>query len=426
MKMLPKLFLSASICLCMVQLATAQIKSLPKGNYVVVAAYSPKQGVYAEKYTSYLKTKELPAAYGLAEKKNMIFVYLAEIQDFDQAVSEMLKTRENENFQDAWVFVNKYGSEGLDSSESTSEEIAGATEIVKETDNIVTQTETADIGIEDSKTETETHITQVVSDSTEEQVADEADEPETTEPPKEVTELSQIGFKVNLFNAQTGAKVDGSVDIIDTERAKRIQQIKSSNVERIINPDNGTGKLSVIVDNFGFRKQQKEINFLNPLTDTSQPDISYSEGIYEVDFELVRYSAGDFVVMYNVAFFKDAAVMRPESKFEIKSLMEMMDENPDMRIRIHGHVNGKHPGKIISKGEETDYYTLSDLNKEGVGSAKELSKKRAELIRDLLIDNGVNENRMEIKAWGGKRMIHDKNSTRADENVRVEIEILED
>jgi len=33
---------------------------------------------------------------------------------------------------------------------------------------------------------------------------------------------------------------------------------------------------------------------------------------------------------------------------------------------------------------------------------------------------------MEVKAWGGKKPIHDKMSQRAQENVRVEIEILED
>ena len=31
--------------------------------------------------------------------------------------------------------------------------------------------------------------------------------------------------------------------------------------------------------------------------------------------------------MYNVFFFKDAAVMRPESRYEITSLLEMLKEN---------------------------------------------------------------------------------------------------
>jgi hypothetical protein len=33
---------------------------------------------------------------------------------------------------------------------------------------------------------------------------------------------------------------------------------------------------------------------------------------------------------------------------------------------------------------------------------------------------------MQIKAWGGKKPVHDKRSAKAQENVRVEIEILED
>jgi hypothetical protein len=34
--------------------------------------------------------------------------------------------------------------------------------------------------------------------------------------------------------------------------------------------------------------------------------------------------------------------------------------------------------------------------------------------------------RIEIKAWGGGRMIHDKNSVNAKKNVRVDVEILEE
>ena len=102
----------------------------------------------------------------------------------------------------------------------------------------------------------------------------------------------------------------------------------------------------------------------------------------------------------------------------------MLKENEHYRIKIHGHVNGKHPGKIIFKGESKNFFALDELNSEKFGSAKELSLRRAELIRQYLVENGIDEGRMEIKAWGGKRMIHDKHSSKAKENVRVEIEIL--
>lgn len=117
--------------------------------------------------------------------------------------------------------------------------------------------------------------------------------------------------------------------------------------------------------------------------------------------------------------------MRPESRFEVTSLLDMLKENPKYKIKIHGHANGGAHGKIISMGKtSTSFFALNDT-KEGFGSAKELSEERASIIRDYLLTNGIEANRMQVKAWGGKRPIHDKHSARAQENVRVEIEILE-
>ena len=129
--------------------------------------------------------------------------------------------------------------------------------------------------------------------------------------------------------------------------------------------------------------------------------------------------------MYNVYFFKDAAVMRSESKHEISSLLEMMVENPKYKIRIHGHTNGNATGKIISLGESKNFFSLEGT-KEGFGSAKKLSEERAKVIRDFLLANGIDPSRAEILAWGGNKPIHDKLGALARENVRVEVEILEE
>ncbi|MEQ8926423.1 MAG: hypothetical protein RLO81_11455 [Fulvivirga sp.] len=59
-------------------------------------------------------------------------------------------------------------------------------------------------------------------------------------------------------------------------------------------------------------------------------------------------------------------------------------------------------------------------------SAKKLSEYRAYTIQHWLMDQGIEENRMEIKGWGGKKMLYDKHSSLAEKNVRVEIEILEE
>jgi outer membrane protein OmpA-like peptidoglycan-associated protein len=141
-------------------------------------------------------------------------------------------------------------------------------------------------------------------------------------------------------------------------------------------------------------------------------------------FELVRLQKGDIAVMYNVFFYKDAAVMRPESRFEVDNLLQMLKENSQYKIRIHGHTNGNSHGKIITMGETRNFFSLTGSS-EGFGSAKKLSFERAAAIKAYLVENGIADNRMEIKAWGGKRPIHDKNAARAQENVRVEVEILE-
>jgi len=58
-------------------------------------------------------------------------------------------------------------------------------------------------------------------------------------------------------------------------------------------------------------------------------------------------------------------------------------------------------------------------------SAKKLSELRAETVRNYLIRHGISKDRMELKGWGGKKMLYKKLDPEAIKNVRVEIEILE-
>ena len=104
----------------------------------------------------------------------------------------------------------------------------------------------------------------------------------------------------------------------------------------------------------------------------------------------------------------------------------MMNENPNYRIRLHGHTNGNYHGSIISMGDNGDFFSMGDDVKKSMGTSKKLSTERAEVIKKYLIANGIAADRIEIKAWGGKRPIYDKNSPNARKNVRVEVEVLEE
>ena len=115
--------------------------------------------------------------------------------------------------------------------------------------------------------------------------------------------------------------------------------------------------------------------------------------------------------------------MIPESKYELNRLLQMMQENTNYRIRLHGHTNSNAHGKIITIGAEKNLFDLKGAN-ESIGSSKELSMQRAVVIKEYLIANGIDASRIETKAWGGKRPLYDKNSVNAKKNVRVEVEIL--
>jgi outer membrane protein OmpA-like peptidoglycan-associated protein len=190
-------------------------------------------------------------------------------------------------------------------------------------------------------------------------------------------------------------------------------------------PKSNSGQLSLICEAFGYRKVQQQINYPLPLADTVKDFVDLMGTTLVINFDLIRYHRGDIATLYHVYFYNDAALMLPESKFELNSLLQMMQEEPKYKIRLHGHTNGNYHGRIITVGDAKNFFSL-DGSKNSVGSAKDLSYNRAEVIKEFLASNGIDPARIEIKAWGGKKPIFDKHSVNAKRNVRVEVEILND
>ena len=92
-----------------------------------------------------------------------------------------------------------------------------------------------------------------------------------------------------------------------------------------------------------------------------------------------------------IFFFRDAAILRPESQHEVDRLVLLMNKHPEEKIRIHGHTNGNDRGKIIRMKNPYENFFSLDNSVEGSGSAIELSEMRANVIRDYLIKNGIDK-----------------------------------
>jgi outer membrane protein OmpA-like peptidoglycan-associated protein len=149
------------------------------------------------------------------------------------------------------------------------------------------------------------------------------------------------------------------------------------------------------------------------------------KGAWVIPYQLERLKKGDVSVMYHVAFYKDAVVMLPQSKGELDELVSMMKDNPDYKIKIHGHCNGNNTRKIIALGSPKNYFNVDGSDQRN-GSAKDLSKFRADAVQDYLAENGISKDRSSVYAWGGLNMLVPETSTSAKLNDRIEIEIQAD
>lgn len=413
------------ILLFALSFGTSAQETLDEGYYVTIGVYAKSKEAYAKRYADKATSMGYNAAYGYNPKRNYYYVFTTYSRNFQEALDDMRAIRKVEEFDEAWVYVHMAT---MDTSVPLTE---AEKEVVEQKDKALEKTVTQELSdIYKEKFEN----TDSVAQTSEETIAEEVEEEEevvesekeeaTTESTKLLT-LSDIQVEFKMLNARNQQPVEGKIQIIDAERSKLLDVVESNERISLRDPNNGTGRLILISERFGYRKAQKEIHYYNPMLDSAREDI-YIDDAYTVVFDMIRYHKGDIATLFNVYFYKDAAIMTPESKYEINQLLDMMKENEHYRIKIHGHTNGNRPGKIITRQENQEYFSLNDDNIEDYGSAKRLSEERAKEIRDFLVSKGIAEDRMEIKAWGGKRMVHEKHTNKARYNVRVEIEILEE
>ena len=118
--------------------------------------------------------------------------------------------------------------------------------------------------------------------------------------------------------------------------------------------------------------------------------------------EVEKLVVGKNIELKNIYYDYNSYVLSDSSAKELNLLLELMDVNPEMKIRIEAHTD--------SKGT-TDYNL-------------DLSKKRAQSVVDYLVEKGVAADRLESVGLGStkQRVVEVDEATQA-QNRRVEIKI---
>jgi outer membrane protein OmpA-like peptidoglycan-associated protein len=366
---------------------SAIINPITKGNFLVVGSFNYQAN--AQNFARILKEKSLSANLGFYKGSGHYYVYLFESTDLNVVRSKRDQMRLKEEFKDAWVLkvgdkfaskVNSNGSEVIIAQHSNSEE--------EELPYVKAEV----------KKEVETD-----------------------------KNVKQFKVYLNTVEATTYREVPANLKMIYGEEGKLAGTYQAHQAHMVEVPVSYNHDVQFVCEVFGYKKIEQDINFTSPISESSKSYTRVVNDTIMMDFELVRYKKGEIFTMFNVFFYNDAAIMLPKSTYELNELVRMVKENNNLVIKLHGHTNGAQYGKIIKLAEDdNDYFNLKPSNVHTKGSAKDLSYERASIIKKYLIEEGIDEKRIEIKGWGGTKMLYPAKSPDAKKNVRVEIEILRD
>ncbi len=119
-------------------------------------------------------------------------------------------------------------------------------------------------------------------------------------------------------------------------------------------------------------------NFLNAKR-TLKTVVREKDSTYLADFEMIPYNKP--VVLENIFYDFDKAVLRPESQEELDTLAAMLNENPSIAIELSAHTD--------RKGDEA--YNQN------------LSLRRAQSVAHYLIAAGINPRRLSTAGFGKTR-----------------------
>ncbi|QQS50767.1 MAG: PD40 domain-containing protein [Bacteroidota bacterium] len=203
-------------------------------------------------------------------------------------------------------------------------------------------------------------------------------------------------LKGKVFDAQTLQRLKASFELFDLSDGKLVTKSFSdsrSGEFLICIPSNRNYMLNVSKNGYLFYSE----NFsLEGVFQLQQP--------YHKDIPLRKISVGSTMILRNVFFDTDSYQLKPASAFELNKVLQMLVENPTLRIEISGHTD--------NQGSET--YN------------QQLSEKRASSVRDYLVSKGISQIRLSVHGYGFSQPV-DSNDTpegRAN-NRRTELKILE-
>jgi outer membrane protein OmpA-like peptidoglycan-associated protein len=211
------------------------------------------------------------------------------------------------------------------------------------------------------------------------------------EPVKE-TGLYLIG---KITDSESGEPVMAKLDLVDIKTDSVLVTSASSDIDgsyRIKLPEKKSYKLEL-----------KATGFLSDMKRIDVP-ANWIKETYNLNIDLIKVKVGKKVVLNNILFETGKAILTSSSYTELDRLLNIMQENAEMKIEISGHTD--------KTGSEAINFKLSE--------------DRAKAVVEYLVQKGVDRNRMEYKGFGSLQPVTENTTPQGRaKNRRVEFKILE-
>ena len=213
-------------------------------------------------------------------------------------------------------------------------------------------------------------------------------------PMKDANEKSTVLIKGRVLTLKMLNGMEADIEIIDVADGSMIVRFKSNAA---------TGEFMAAVP--AGRRYAIHMSAPGFLFHSEHIDAPSDGNSVELNMEvsLKPIETGSQEVMRNLFFAKDKAELDEASLGELGQLIQMLRENPTVRLEIGGHTD--------SDGSATHNTTLSE--------------RRAQAVVDHLITNGIIRQRLEAKGYGPDQPLaaNDTNENKA-KNRRTEIRVL--
>ena len=353
--------------------------------YVVIGAFNLERN--ASLFTNYFKQKGVKANYRKNTYRNMFYVYTFESKDREETKNRLFKFREEYPvYYDSWLYAGNFKGP----------HIPGDQWMITSSSSIANNSVKKDAKVSNIQSEEKVKESTLANNSTPAENTEQKTNPTPIAEKVSAPPLEEGTYRlyVNSYDATTLKEVTGSFTIFDTERGKEIKNIPAHSAVVINKPKNTTNRITIASDIFDYRKEEHTIDLDEPLIDGEDKVEIVGDSIL-IHFPMMQFNKGDVITMWQVYFYKDAAIMKEESVGQLNQLLRMLQSNPSMKIQIHGHTNGNSHGKVLhlSEGDMNFFSIKAGSHEEIQASAKTLSEYRAFTIQHWLMDQGIAENR---------------------------------